>query len=428
MSSFNYLLRNNSIVFNFQYGLNNRLRKCSTGYKVANTKNWLDSQKIKCVLAENNINEKNTPEQINKKLTDFKTNFQAEYNQLLEQGEHITNEILRDCAKRLLNGKGTIKKQKQLGFFEYFDLFVSDSETGKRRNHRNKQKISNGTIKTYGTTKTFLEDFVKYRNKPVYFSSINKEFYHELNTYTDETRQLSLNYKGKHIKVLKSFLEYVKNEYKVKLLNYNPKHFLVEKETVKEIALNIDELNKMYKVDLSHNELLDRARDLFLIGAFTGLRVSDFGMLTKDNIIRIDEVDCFQLLTEKTNTELLIPISVKVQQILDKHKGLPNSMLPQQINDNIKTVGELAKIDEEISITKTIGGKKVTSNNYKFELIKTHTARRSFCTNAYLNGVDSILIMSISGHTTESNFLNYIKVPPKEHAKRLAQHRFFKMM
>ena len=307
-------------------------------------------------------------------------------------------------------------------------MFIQDSETGKRRNKRNKAKISKGTNKTYDTTKVFLEDFVKHRKKPIYFSQIDENLYSELNEYADVERVLSLNYKGKHVKVLKTFLEYVISKYNVKAVNYNPNDFLVESEQIEEIALTINELDKMYKLDLSDNDLHCRARDLFLIGAYTGLRVSDFGALTMKNIVMIDEVECFQTHIEKTNSEILIPLSSKVKEIIKRNNGLPNKMLPQQINDNIKIVGELAKFNDEVTITKTIGGKSVSNSYYRYELIKSHSARRSFCTNSYLNGVDSITIMNISNHKTESNFLNYIKVPPKEHAKRLANHSFFKMM
>jgi hypothetical protein len=62
----------------------------------------------------------------------------------------------------------------------------------------------------------------------------------------------------------------------------------------------------------------------------------------------------------------------------------------------------------------------------KHDLIVTHTARRSFCTNAYLAGVDKLDIMAISTHKTESSFMKYIKVTKQQHADRLAAHPFFK--
>ena len=428
MSTFNYKLRDRSIIIEFAYGRNNRF-KVSTGYKVSNVNNWLGSQNIRNVIEENNVNGQYSALQINKKLSEIKDSFLVEFDLLIEQGENVTNELLKDCIKRLkTNNQQKKTVVKQLGFFEYFDLFIKDTETGKRRNKTNKNIITKATIRTYNTTKVFLEEFVLFRQKPIYFSQIDVDFYDELNEYADVQKVISLNYKGKHIKLLKAFLEYVNTKYKVKIINYKPSDFLVEREVVDEIALSIEELDVMYNLDLSDNELLCRTRDLFLIGAYTGLRVSGFGALTMSNIVMIDNVECFQTYIDKTALEILIPLSSKVKSIIKRNHGLPKKMFPQKINDNIKIVGELAEFNAEVLITKTIGGKKITKTFFKYELIKSHSARRSFCTNAYLNGVDSITIMNISGHKTESNFLTYIKVPPKEHAKRLANHSFFKMM
>ena len=78
---------------------------------------------------------------------------------------------------------------------------------------------------------------------------------------------------------------------------------------------------------------------------------------------------------------------------------------------------------EEIEQTK--GGRKVVYKRPKYEMIKTHTARRSFCTNAYLTKMDTLDIMALSGHKTETDFLKYIKVTGKERAKRIAEHKIF---
>ena len=160
MATFNYKLRGNTIIIVFNYGKGNRFRT-TTGYKVSNIKNWLDSQNIKNVNSENNVNSKSSASEINTQLENLKKSFNIEYRLLVEQAENITNELLSDCVKRLRTNTQPKKTEtKQLGFFEYFDLFINDSEIGKRRNKRNKNKITKGTIKTYYTTKVFLMEFV----------------------------------------------------------------------------------------------------------------------------------------------------------------------------------------------------------------------------------------------------------------------------
>ena len=63
-----------------------------------------------------------------------------------------------------------------------------------------------------------------------------------------------------------------------------------------------------------------------------------------------------------------------------------------------------------------------TTKYKKWEVVSSHTARRTFATNLYKSGFPSISIMQITGHKTEAAFLKYIKVNKHEHAKLLAEH------
>lgn len=57
----------------------------------------------------------------------------------------------------------------------------------------------------------------------------------------------------------------------------------------------------------------------------------------------------------------------------------------------------------------------------KYEMITSHTARRSGVTNLYKEGVlDTREMMSISGHQSESVFEEYIKVSRSEQADKIA--------
>ena len=85
----------------------------------------------------------------------------------------------------------------------------------------------------------------------------------------------------------------------------------------------------------------------------------------------------------------------------------------------------MAELDGMEEVERTEGGLRKSRFKPKYELLQTHTARRSFCTNACIQGLDTLDIMAISGHKTESNFLRYIKVTREQRAKRIAQHPFF---
>lgn len=96
------------------------------------------------------------------------------------------------------------------------------------------------------------------------------------------------------------------------------------------------------------------------------------------------------------------------------------------MNQNLKVIGKLAGIDEQIIITKTKGGVKFEEKKFRYDLIKTHVARKSFATNAFLNGVPTLSIMKITGHRTEDIFLKYVKISQEENANSFVDHNFFK--
>jgi integrase len=172
---------------------------------------------------------------------------------------------------------------------------------------------------------------------------------------------------------------------------------------------------EIYKLDLSKNKRLDKVRDLFLVGCYTGLRFSDLSVLTAKNIID----NFIEIETQKTRESVAIPLHPIVRNIIDKHKGgLPRALSLQRMNIYLKKIGEMIEslnVNTSKKITK--GGLEITTNSKKYLQITTHTARRSFSSNLFVKGVPSQTIMKITGHKTEKSFMQYIKITPKENAK-----------
>ena len=61
----------------------------------------------------------------------------------------------------------------------------------------------------------------------------------------------------------------------------------------------------------------------------------------------------------------------------------------------------------------------------KHELVSTHTARRSFATNAYKAKVPMLSIMKITGHKKTETFQKYISLSNEEHAELMSSNSFF---
>ena len=177
------------------------------------------------------------------------------------------------------------------------------------------------------------------------------------------------------------------------------------------------------KLDLSDDLRIDRVRDMFLVGCYTGLRFSDLSQLKIENIQKGKRV--IKVRTQKTEETVVIPIGSVVNRLIEKYDGHFPVISNDKMNEYLKEVGEKATLKEK-EIIYTKGGKRKREVYKKWELITVHTARRSFATNAFLQGVPSISIMKITGHRTEKNFLQYIKITQEDNANKLIDHLFFR--
>ena len=95
------------------------------------------------------------------------------------------------------------------------------------------------------------------------------------------------------------------------------------------------------------------------------------------------------------------------------------------MNEYLKDLGKEAKLTDSVEIIWTKGGERQREVLKKHDLITVHTARRSFATNGYLEGVPTISLMKITGHKTEKSFLKYIKISQEDNANKLINHPFF---
>jgi len=188
----------------------------------------------------------------------------------------------------------------------------------------------------------------------------------------------------------------------------------------------MEEIAKIKKINYTCQPHLDKARDLFVIAAVTGLRVSDYKNLTTSNIKEYKGIKYLEIRTQKTGKIVHIPLHPFILDILKKRNNEFPGMIPdQKINVALKSIGRKAKLNEDVVIKRTIGGVLIETPFKKHALLTNHTARRSFCTNAYKADMPVIDIMAISGHTSEKVFYNYIKASPMERLEKISKHAFF---
>lgn len=355
-------------------------------------------------------------------LRKLKEHILNQFNKNALSGATPSKEWLKLVIERYFNN--SVTKEETLN--QFIDRFIKEIESGERTyTHNNDNKrYELGSIKNFKGFKVQFDAFQKEKRIKLNFNSINLDFYDEFVKYFIK-KDYSLNTIGRHIKNLKTLMRLAMDEGLHSNTEINRKKFKVMKTSVDNVYLTESELKRIKELDLSKDRVLDIARDVFLIGCYTAQRFSDFSRITPDNIKDLEDTKVIDMIQKKTRERVIIPIKPELDQILKKYNYQVPKTWEQKVNLHIKTVGEMAKISEMIEVEKIKGGFKVKSKVPKNELIKTHTARRTGCTLMYLAGIPAIDIMKISGHKTEREFLNYIKVTKEQTAQSLAKHPYF---
>jgi integrase len=142
---------------------------------------------------------------------------------------------------------------------------------------------SEGSILVYERALKHLEGYCAARKKQISFEGITEGWKNDFVAYL-QTQGLADNTAGKMLAVLRSF---IKEAYRRGLITEDPTgkaRLSMPQKPVDSIYLSERELEALAALDLSQNERLDRVRDLFLIGCFTGLRFSDYAAIKPENI------------------------------------------------------------------------------------------------------------------------------------------------
>ena len=190
------------------------------------------------------------------------------------------------------------------------------------------------------------------------------------------------------------------------------------------IALTLEEMHRLQSLDLASDKRLETARDLFVFCCHTGLRYSDMQALEEGNI----RDGILSIIEKKTSEKTEIPLSSTAKAIAGKYRGETPYVFPRLNKANyiacIRILGELAGIDAPVQHTTFIGTKRIVATHLKWQLLGSHTARKTFVTTALSLGIPATTVMSMSGHNSFEAMKRYIAVSDDSKAKgiRLLSH------
>jgi integrase len=347
--------------------------------------------------------------EINARLLELQSKVMDIYRERKVLRQPVTAEYLRDELRTRL-GESTIRTDT---FFSVFDKFIAAEKV--------EHSWTTGTIKAVNTVYNQLKQF----QPKIDFDSIDNSF---LNRYLLFQRDV-LGHRNttiaKNFKLLKWFMNWAtKKGYNT---NMSFKDFDPElKGTTRNqniIFLTWDEFTHLYNLEIP-KQYLAQVRDVFCFCCVTGLRYSDVSNLKRSNI----KSDAIEFTTIKTEDTLRIQLNQYSRTILAKYAAIPfkdDKCLPvisnQKMNEYLKELGKFAHIDQPETIVYYKGAERIEKTYQKWELLSTHTGRKTFVTNALSFGIPAEVVMSWTGHKDHKVMENYFKVIEKQQVSEMGK-------
>ena len=336
------------------------------------------------------------------------------FTEIVNRYKNINEDLTLDILRQRFNEEFK-KIQSKDDFFRIYDEFIEEKE-----NDFSGNAISNSTLKRYKCNKTLLEDFEKKTKHKLSLGKFDEKTFNKFLKFCVENREHSANTVHRNIGLLKTFLLWAFNKkysFNNSFVNFKkPPKFRTD-----EIALNIEQVEKIYAHDFSEKKKYERIRDLFVFGCVTGMRFGNYSTISK-NDVQGDFIRVIDLKSKSKN--LAIPLNNISKSILEKYEySLPN-ISNQKMNEYIKEVFKELKFTDEIKKTMKYGDQLVEINSEFYKRISSHTARRSFITIMKNKRVPDKVIMSYTGHTSLEVFNAYYR--PSEDDKINYMNEVFK--
>ncbi len=335
---------------------------------------------------------------LSQKLTSFSAIVAKEI--LIAEAKNLP---LSELKEAILFATGKIEEKKAVAELYHFYKWWAQNSFGDH--HPTRQNWNHCVV--------FGEYLAVKGLKDIPFSAVDYNFYIDFKAFLDNNKGYKPNTTATHLRDLKAVL----SEARSRGMHDSDTYKVIKKrfENVDSVYLSIMEINKLYEYRLSGVKQM--ARDLFVLGCHTAMRYSDYSKLHPLHIHNGKII----YKTQKTDETVIIPAHPRVVEILDKWGKAPN-VSQTSLNKIIKEICRDMGIFNQLVPIKE--GKKIEYIE-RYNLISTHTARRSGATNMYLSGIPAQSIMKITGHSSESSFMKYLRITKEQNADLLANNPFF---
>ena len=433
-----YLKDNKSTVptpINFVMNKGSFRRKVAVGEKILPL--WWDVEN-ECAIEDSRQRkqEKALAKRVNRNLARLRTDLDelfAEYNGIEKLSPNHTDGVdyldeLFTKAAAIIGGKLQIdsaeEKASRLTPTQFFEDFIE--HWGKTPNKRTGIIPKAETMWNYANTVRRYKDFIVDSGRKDSFSIFDEDFQTDFVDYLLNEQALCMNSIVSSLSQLKVMLRRALQKNYIhdsSFLQWNSKTVNFTK-----VYLNDDELNSIYNLQITdkirkENNIgteshIEESRDLFILSARTGLRYSDLRHLNTATWEMDEGHEKLTILVQKTSERVAIPLHKQVIEIFNKYQGeLPVVVDKSRYNEQIRICAKLAGINRKVETFEWVQGRPIIRGHLKYELVSSHTARRSFATNLFLKCKSAYSVMAITGHKTEENFKRYICVDEEQMAE-----------
>jgi integrase len=264
-----------------------------------------------------------------------------------------------------------------------------------------------------------LKLFYKEKKLQPSYELLNLQVYYLFISWC-HTMNLSDNSIGTYIKCWRRMGQVAREQGKHSNLIFENEEFAILKEDTEDIYFDEAKIKAMSDVKLiGYYEI---ARDWFVLDCYLGLRISDLRRVEIEDFAG----EYFQFVNQKTGAHIAIKINRFVRAIIKKWKGLPPSISEKKFNEYIKEVAKSAKLNKKFIYKITKGGVLITETLEEWQMVSSHTCRRSLITNLLNLGFAHAHVMKIVGIKRYETLMRYFKQSAQEVAEETGKEDFFK--
>jgi site-specific recombinase XerD len=319
----------------------------------------------------------------------------------INKSEPATKESLRAMVKTILKASREVQpSEKGTVITDEIKAIIAKKQT--------KKEWSDGYIEIANAAVGHLKDLEAKRSSPLSPSENYIEVWNEFKTLLLEKGFLNQT-ANKYLKLFKQVLKILVKEATITVdIDFTELRSLKTTDSF-HVALKDPELKTLefFDYDLTH---LNEARDIMLLQTLSGQRISDLPEI----ISQVNAGQMIHVMQKKTKKRVTVPQYTQLTKFINKMRerypnGLPQ-FTEQTYNEYIKECAKLAGITRMHTYKELQGDQEKTVTLPRYKLISSHTCRRTFATIARKNGISDQAIMSVTGHTSHKQFLEYVRL------------------